>query len=46
MNELEGDVDEVLVVFEEDGIIKVLIELFKKREEDYRNKWVLISRVI
>lgn len=43
---MEGDVDEVLVVFEEDGIIKVLIELFKKREEDYRNKWVLISGVI
>lgn len=44
VNELEGDVDEAPAVFEEDGITKVSIESFKKREEDHRNKWAPISR--
>lgn len=44
MNEFEGDVDEVLVVYEEDGVMKILLEIFKKWEEDQKIKWVLISQ--
>lgn len=44
VNELEGDVDEAPAVFEEDGITKVSIESFKKREEDQRNMWAPISQ--
>lgn len=44
MNEFEGDVDEVLVVYEEDGVMKILLEIFKKWKEDQKIKWVLISQ--
>lgn len=44
MTKLEGDVDEAPAVFEEDGIAKVSIESFEKREEDQRKKWGPISQ--
>ena len=37
-NELE-EVDEAPAVYEKDGITKIFLESFKKREEDKINKW-------
>ena len=42
-NEFEGDVDEAPAVYEEDGVTKISLETFKKREEDKRTKWAPIS---
>ena len=41
-NELE-DVDEAPAVYEKDGITKIFLESFKKREEDKINKWAPIG---
>lgn len=42
-NEFEGDVDEAPAVYEEDGVTKISLETFKKREEDKKTKWAPIS---
>ena len=42
-NELE-DVDEAPALYEEDGITKISLETFKKREEDKINKWAPIGK--
>lgn len=44
MNEFEGDVDEAPAVYEDDGVTKISLETFKKREEDQRTKWAPISQ--
>ena len=43
-NEFEGDVDEAPAVYEEDGVTKISLETFKKREEDQKTKWAPISQ--
>ena len=43
-NEWEDDADEAPAVYEVDGVTKISIETFKKREEDKKNKWAPISR--
>ena len=43
-NEFDGDVDEAPAVFEEDGVTKISLETFKKREEDQKTKWAPISQ--
>ncbi|XP_015773172.1 PREDICTED: BUD13 homolog [Acropora digitifera] len=43
-NEWEDDVDEAPAVYEVDGVTKISIETFKKREEDKKNKLAPISR--
>lgn len=43
-NEWEDDADEAPAVYEDDGVTKISIETFKKREEDKKNKWAPISR--
>lgn len=42
--EFEGDVDEAPAVYEEDGVTKISLETFKKREEDQKTKWAPISQ--
>ncbi|XP_068755122.1 BUD13 homolog isoform X3 [Montipora capricornis] len=42
--EFEDDADEAPAVYEDDGVTKISIETFKKREEDKKNKWAPISR--
>lgn len=42
-NEFEGEVDEAPAVYEEDGVTKISLETFKKREEDKKTKWAPIS---
>ena len=44
MNDFEGDVDEAPAVYEEDGVTKISLETFKKREEDQKTKWAPISQ--
>ena len=43
MNEFEVDADEAPAVYEDDGVTKISLETFKKREEDQRNKWAPIN---
>ena len=43
-NEFEGDIDEAPAVYEEDGVTKISLETFKKREEDQKTKWAPISQ--
>ena len=43
-NEFEGDVDEAPAVYEEDGVTKISLESFRKREEDQKTKWAPISQ--
>ena len=42
-NEFEGEVDEAPAVYEEDGVTKISLETFKKREEDKKTKWVILN---
>lgn len=44
MNEFEVDADEAPAVYEDDGVTKISLETFKKREEDQRNKWAPINK--
>ncbi|KAM7446663.1 bud site selection protein [Porites harrisoni] len=44
MNEFEVDADETPAVYEDDGVTKISLETFKKREEDQRNKWAPINK--
>ena len=44
MYELEGDADEAPAVYEDDGVTKISVETFKKREEDKRTKWAPINQ--
>lgn len=44
--ELEGDADEAPAVYEDDGVTKISLETFKKREEDKRTKWAPISQTL
>lgn len=43
-NEFEGDADEAPAVYEDDGVTKISLETFKKREEEQRTKWAPISQ--
>ena len=44
MNEFEEYTDEAPAVYEDDGVTKISLETFKKREEDQRNKWAPINK--
>ena len=45
-NEFEGDADEAPAVYEDDGVTKISLETFRKREEDKKTKWAPISQNI
>ena len=44
LGEFEVDADETPAVYEDDGVTKISLETYRKREEDQRTKWAPISQ--